>query len=111
LLWLLPVAWMVICFDVFRRAEPSADYTNSVIYLFLGCIWLFSVKKLKVSLPARRARMWTGAAILCATALLTGLIAFRLYPMRWACWFVFFPSLLVLANTLAGESSQKSSPS
>ena len=109
LIWLLPVAWLGLCLAVFSHWEPSEEYSNSPVYLFLAVIWLFSVKKLKTSLLVRRAKIWGGAALLCATASLTGLMFFVVYPLAWAGWFVFFPSLLVLISTLPDRSKGNAS--
>src|SRR5215203_2513642 len=89
----------------FRHLEPNEEYKNSTAYLFLAVIWLLSVKKLKTSLLVRRAKIWGGAAVVCVTASLTGLMVFVVYPLGWAFWFVFFPSLLVLALTLPDRST------
>jgi hypothetical protein len=97
LLWLLPVAWLLSCFDAFRHWEPSTKYSNSGAYLIMAFIWLTSVKKLKAALPAHRIRIWGTAVVLCFTAWLAGVIFFVVYPMSWAFWFVMIPTGIVVA--------------
>lgn len=104
LLWLLPIALLGTCFYAFKQWEPSKEYSNSMAFVFLAVIWLLGIKQLNTGLPARRAKLWAGASLLCVVSLLTGLAFFRLYPLSGAFWFVFFPGLLVIANTLPEKS-------
>lgn len=104
LLWLLPIVMLGMYFYVFRQWEPSKEYSNSIVFIFLAVIWLLGIKQLNAGLPARRAKLWAGALLLCVVSLLTGLAFFRLYPLSGAFWLVFFPGLLVIANTLPEPS-------
>jgi TPR repeat protein len=103
LLWLLPVAWLLSCFDAFRHWEPSTIYSNSGAYLFMAFLWLTSVKKLKAVLPAHRIRIWGTAVALCFTAWLAGVIFFVVYPMSWAFWFVMIPTVIVVGLTMPDD--------
>lgn len=104
LLWLLPIALLGTCFYAFRQWEPSKEYSNAMAFVFLAVIWLLGIKQLNAGLPAKRAKLWAGALLLCVVSLLTGLAFFRLYPLSGAFWLVFFPGLLVIANTLPDKS-------
>ena len=89
-LQILPAIIMGTAFEAFRHREPSLDYTNSIVFVFLGVGWFFNRAVLTKTLERNRARVWVAALLFCLASIGVGFLTFSVYPLSWAFWPVFF---------------------